>query len=285
MTITLDSEIMEFWRLKIPKIALSYEFVMHALLATSALHLSFLRSSDETFARAAERHHESAVASMKIALVAKHPPPGDAIYAGNTLASRYAYSRLPPAEYVLPTAPLWIPVLRGVFKTTREFFECIKGGVLLPLVASKMNDNCPYPGEHIEFPSSLFDLSKRGISGGLDPEEDEDDQSLEICRETTTALQHFWNQYWLVTARESVAFSWPATMSEGYERLISQQRPRALVILAHHCVLVESLGKEFWWAKGRGVDEIKRIEGVLEEKWKHWLDWPMAKCKILKETV
>lgn len=47
---------------------------------------------------------------------------------------------------------------------------------------------------------------------------------------------------------------------------IVEQRPKTM----------SSIGS----SKGNGIDGIVGIEGVLEEKWKCWLNWPTAKYQI-----
>ena len=47
-----------------------------------------------------------------------------------------------------------------------------------------------------------------------------------------------------------------------------EQRPRTMSIIGR--------------SKGSGIDGIVGVEGVLEEKWKCWLDWLIAKYQISK---
>ena len=283
-TISTNEDVRELWRLVLPQIAFSKEFLMHAMLAMSALHLSFLRSPDKSYVVQAAHHHGKALGSLRTAFSALDPEHVNATFATSSITAMYVYACPPVVEDKLPTAPTWIPLFRGICATSSQCWEWVRGGELAPLFIRKKVNHSYCAGEDFRFPSSLFDLSRRGASGEPDPEELEDDNVLGIYRRATEELKLSWDLFRSTEPRVSATFKWPATMSDEFVRFIEEQRPRALVLLAHHCVLIESLEEVYWWAKGRGVDEIKRIEGVLEEKWKRWLDWPIEKCKISKRA-
>ena len=282
-TFSLDDDIREIWRMVVPRIAFQHEFVMHGLLAMSALHLSFLNPTDKSYAMVATAHYTKALGSLRAGFPLLQPQDGTTLFAACSLTAVYVYA-CPPVDNMLPKAPTWIPLWRGITATTRQYWEWVLEGELSKLLLRKKADQSRYAGQDIEFPSSLFDLSQPGVPGELDPKELEDGRVLEIYREATEMLKDSWDQFWSYDPRIAAAFKWPATMSDGFLGFLVEQRPRALVLLAHHCVMPELLEDQFWWIKGRGLDEIKRIEGVLEEKWKHWLDWPKARCKISMGT-
>ena len=283
-TLSTDDTVREVWRLVIPRIAFSFSFVMHALLAFSALHLNFLRSPGKPYAVMAAAHHGKAVMSLKTASGELPPQHADALFAATCLTAMYVFTCPPVLENIL-RAPSWIPLFVGVTATAQRCWAWLQNGELAPLMVRKKADPRHYPAEDVEFPSSLFDLSLRGASGELDPQELEDDFVLEVYRDATKALKESWDLFWLTEPRISGGFRWAPTMPEKFPSFIKEQRPRALVLLAYHCAMMESVEEQYWWIRGVGLDEIKRIEAILDEKWKRWLDWPMAKCKISKGNI
>lgn len=281
-TISTEEDIREVWRLVVPRIALSHEFLMHAVLAMSALHLSALGSRDKPYAVAAAEHHSRALGPLRAALPVLSTEHANALMATSSLTALYAFACRPGAGDLLPTAPTWIPLFRGIMETIYACWNLICNGELMPLWGRKDIDKGSYDGEDIEFPSSLFDLSQRGTPGEPDPKELEDDHVLEVYHRATEELKNSLDLFRSTAPRVASAFAWPCSMQDELLRFIEEQRPRALVLVAHHCVILESVEEQYWWVKGRGVDELRRIEGVLDEKWKRWLEWPMAKCKISK---
>lgn len=56
--------------------------------------------------------------------------------------------------------------------------------------------------------------------------------------------------------------------------LVSEQQPRALVLLAHYFALLVPY-REIWWIGDIGRREIKGIESALPVGWHQYLDWPL----------
>ena len=131
-----------------------------------------------------------------------------------------------------------------------------------------------YPTEDVKFPSSLLDLSRRSTLGELDPRELENHLVLRVYHDATKALEESWDLFWLTEPKVSTLrkSSCPSSTNSAL----------GLVLLAYRCAMIVSVEEQYWRIKGRGVDEILRIEGVLDEKWKRWLDWPIAECEISK---
>ena len=273
-TLSTDDGIRELWRMTVPRIAFSYGYVMHALLAMSARHLSFLKPSDKSYEVVAAGHYDKALSLLRAAFPALDPDQATALFAASSLVAIHVYACPPAVENTLLKAPSWIPMMRGIWAVP-QCREWVKKGELGQILGKKPVDNSRYAGEDIVFPSSLSAMLQRGAPGQLDPEELEDDEVLGIYRNALQALKESWDRSWLTEYRMAEAFFWPVHMVQGkFLDFLEERRPRALVLLAHHCALMESVDDQYWWVKGRGVDEIARIDGILEEKWKPWLDWP-----------
>jgi hypothetical protein len=56
--------------------------------------------------------------------------------------------------------------------------------------------------------------------------------------------------------------------------MISERRPRALAILAHHIVMAKLL-ESSWWMVGIAEREIYGIRDILPDNWKWALEWPV----------
>lgn len=56
--------------------------------------------------------------------------------------------------------------------------------------------------------------------------------------------------------------------------LVSERRPRALVLLAHYFALLVPF-REIWWVGDIGRREIKGIESALPVGWHRHMDWPL----------
>ncbi len=66
----------------------------------------------------------------------------------------------------------------------------------------------------------------------------------------------------------------PYLIKNGFIDLIEQQRPRALVILAHYFGLLAHF-KHIWFIGNTGPREIRAIQAVLSEEWRELMTWPL----------
>src|SRR5437588_3834495 len=126
---------------------------MPALLAMSALHLSFLGSSDKPYAAVAEEHHRQVLGPLRAAFSALESH-GNALFAASSVTAMYVYAYPPVADTTLPKAKAWIPLFRGIWATTVGCWDRVRQGELAPLFAHKPIDQSHYFDEDIEFPSS-----------------------------------------------------------------------------------------------------------------------------------
>jgi len=61
--------------------------------------------------------------------------------------------------------------------------------------------------------------------------------------------------------------------------LVGEQRPRALVVLAHFfAFLVDFRG--VWWVGGIGGREVRGIEGVVGGEWRGEMGWPVRVVEV-----
>jgi hypothetical protein len=61
--------------------------------------------------------------------------------------------------------------------------------------------------------------------------------------------------------------------------LVEEQRPRALVILAHFFALLTKF-THIWWVGDSGKKEILGILTILPKEWMHFMEWP---CQVLED--
>ncbi|GIZ48397.1 hypothetical protein CKM354_001145900 [Cercospora kikuchii] len=70
------------------------------------------------------------------------------------------------------------------------------------------------------------------------------------------------------------AFAWIFRCNQDYLSSVQTRRPMALVLLAHHCVLLALL-KDIWYMDGWVPHIVEAIKRDLHPSYQHWLDWPL----------
>ncbi|KAK0120533.1 hypothetical protein ONS96_010739 [Cadophora gregata f. sp. sojae] len=66
----------------------------------------------------------------------------------------------------------------------------------------------------------------------------------------------------------------PTMVQSEFIFLVKEQRPRALVVLAHFFAFLADF-RDIWWIGETGVREVRGIEGVVGEEWRGLMGWPV----------
>jgi hypothetical protein len=57
--------------------------------------------------------------------------------------------------------------------------------------------------------------------------------------------------------------------------LISEREPRAIVILAHYCVLLNMIDS-FWFMDGCAARVLSQCRSDLSQQWDPYIEWPFS---------
>lgn len=74
--------------------------------------------------------------------------------------------------------------------------------------------------------------------------------------------------------------SWPSYGSDQFAKFTRENRPRALVILAHYLVFIK-LVKGIWWIEGIADQEIKAISNIVEPKYASYMEVPLQAADMI----
>jgi hypothetical protein len=72
----------------------------------------------------------------------------------------------------------------------------------------------------------------------------------------------------------AAVFCWPVMVPPTYFDLLTRGTPQSLIILAHYVVLLHYID-DFWWMEGWTKQMLDTIEGLLDESWRPWIEWPL----------
>ena len=73
--------------------------------------------------------------------------------------------------------------------------------------------------------------------------------------------------------------SWPSFGSDPFAKFAKENRPRALVILAHYLVFIK-LVKGIWWIEGMADREIKAISKLVGPKFAPYMQVPLQAAEM-----
>jgi len=286
-TLSSNKAIQDLWRVNIPALAMQHPFLMHSLLAISALHLQSAESDHEKsihYLTEAARHQEQALRGMAACLTHISRDNCDALVVSSSIVAIYTFvsSRIDeitarPKTIPTTTFPSWVPFLRGINSILKQVWTWVTSGPLSPLLRQhELSSN--KEGLDAETEAVLANLYRLCTDRSLPGSEELSDTTISTAY--FSAIAELRMSFATISHWKHIIgsiFVWPITASDKFVELLVEGRPRALVIFMHYCALF-TLIEGFWWAKGSALHELKRCEMCLGEEWKTpWVEWPKAR--------
>lgn len=276
-----DSPTAVVWKTELPRLGLSHPFLMHGILALSALHLSHVTTSRSAqLATRAVLHEQMALPIFRKSVAESNQSTIHAVWGFSSCVVPFLLGSCSPqdkARIPRKTAqdPHWFFALRGVMSLLLNNFAVLETGPFGPLlkrkgIQSQYSDNPD--DEHLarlalllstprdsDFPRSLASIGELSICK----------EALERLREAYALPYHPSNNFW---DDKAVVYAWPGVVSPEFVSLITAGLPEALLILAFYCVLVKRLDS-CWYFAGIGQEMLKTIELNLTADWLPWIKW------------
>ena len=264
----------DIWQVAIPRMALQHAFLMHGILALSALHLSRmqpLRTRKLTFLASA--HEQAALPSFRNH-ISQNPnfnnnDTCNAVFSFSgfvipfILASESAStSRIPGLE---DAAPHWFHAIRGLMVLLSGNWSTLSQGPYAPLLLAGTSEPVSYANNPAD--SHLVEIQQLISSW-------DDAQGVVACQIALDELRRVLSPCKTTVGFKAAFLIWPSLVPLDYIRLLHLKHPIALIILAHYCVLIKKI-EMIWYLRGLGQNLLSSIHEALEPKWRPWLEWPM----------
>lgn len=261
-TLSHKGDIKTLWRVTVPELAFSNGYLMHALLALSALHLSHLEAErHDYYFSYATAHYEVALRDSSSTILIVQSENCHTIYALSALIFAFQMGLSHDADGLLITldneiAP-WFVLLRGVHSIISSSWSWLQDGVLGPMFRMPTCDNSVEELDEClrEFQVHLY-------------ANETNKSNLETYITTIDELRKWWN------VEPEKSFTWVVKVGEDYLSLLSNRHPEALIIFAHFCVLLKQ-AESIYWFKNWPRKLISAIYHSLDEAYRLWIRWPL----------
>jgi hypothetical protein len=299
------------YRVAIPQLGLAYPFVLSSIIAISALHLATVQPHRKLeLQNVAITQVGAALPSFRASMTS---PNAETIHAIFAFAGSLVYYMMASPKILhtrpevdrcrLPSRdddhPHWFQTIRGLMALlTRHSLELANGpfGPVLggdpgPDYALDKRDDeqlAKLEGMFSSF-SSLSVPLLRPPSTLCSPRSHllfDEGRKVEICREALKGLRRISSVSHSPTSVriKTSVHMWPGSVSQDFVELIYERDPRALVLLAHHCVLLKR-NDYVWYLRGLGTGLLENIWEALEEEWRPWIQWPIEQPVLEEFTV
>jgi hypothetical protein len=278
----------KIWLVSVPQLGLEYPFVLSSMLAISALHLATLLPQRQNELQNSAIMQESA--AMPSFRASFDNPDTESIHAIFAFAGSLVYYILALPEDAgrnidrcrIPSRyeeyPHWFQAIRGFMALLSNYWDDLTKGPFAPLLhpdsslglGSENTDDRHLAklDEMLEPPPLEFYSSQVHLSQDL--------QKLKVCKGALIELRRIFALLYLPSRPygEALLRVWLGNVSQEFVELIYERDPRALVIMAHYCVLCKR-SNHVWYLKGLGSGLLENIRQALGDEWHPWIRWPI----------
>ena len=275
---------LDVWRSNIVQDAKSNIFLMHSILAITALH-GCRGQSDQfrSFASAAEKHHQKALSSFRNSVMEVKSETSGAIVVFALLTAVYSLGLPITRSPSLGASPTFefldiILMMRKAWLALGTERKYVENGPLMILLK-------PFDTRLPEYLAPLTS-AKYGLwtddivsrIGTLVINSDEPDEDKHVYAETAKSLLRFFLNL-PKTSPLNIMLGWPMHWSDRFCQLMRERRPIALCYLAYYLTPMSQMPS--LWTQRWAREVIKDIWDTLGESYHFFLEWPATRAGIL----
>lgn len=274
------SEENSFWQVEVPQLACSHPFLMHSLLAISCLHLARHSMDRRGYYRTIAAEHQNK------ALPAYRSIVSDLARSRNEQKARamVAFAKLIPIYAALsPPADFELSEANRVLAHTIEVFSLLRGviAVVGVLGVCPMVSHARAAAGNIELSLNPEDarlaILNPLISRDLGVSPSAADNTSQASSTALDLLRSCFAMLFVAFKPVSIMRTltlWVGLIPNTYLEALSELQPGALVILAHWCIMLKR-AEARWYLQGSAKNILSAIHGVLNEKWRAQIAWPL----------
>ncbi|KAJ5175628.1 uncharacterized protein N7482_001505 [Penicillium canariense] len=264
------------WRNAVPEEALSHPFLMHGILALSALHLA--RTGPEPSRRAA--YLNRAVAHQNEALALFRELLGDIsesnakamfAFAGIVVVYTFGFPHTPDVQDPWTCVDDLYQVLvltRGVQQVIRSPADYLSHSNFAPILQVE-EVHAPLPDDATAAINELHEANE--ICGARDQ-----NHKTEVYTATIDNMAEMLSWVHGGMTSSVIAGRWAIKLPSRFLDLLREREPMALVMLVHYGVLLQHL-KHRWCFDEWCVRVAKAVWAILDDQWRPLVHWAMRR--------
>jgi hypothetical protein len=267
-----NGETRNVWEILVVREALVTPFLMHGILAISALHLSLVRNDGRkaSWLSTAIIHKNAALKLFTQQLSHINPSNAKALmsFAGLVVAFAFGSSLSEVAGGDEPSLDALIYVFmlsRGLQTIVNDAGVFLRQSTFAPLLT--------LPMPTIVIPDSIAkvfdDLQELNNLCGRDSHHD-----TRTHEKMVRALQELSVYTYSQPTSMTLAAGWAIRATPDFLEYLQRREPLALVVLAHYCVFLH-MAHDNWFIGSWGSCILKEIELALNKDWQVHIRWPL----------
>ncbi|KAK0461737.1 uncharacterized protein EV420DRAFT_125555 [Desarmillaria tabescens] len=272
-TFCRDEARTEIYRSKLPALAFheGNSFLLHAVLAISALHLYSLNPASSRYSLAASTHCAQALAGVKAVWYEEGSSSADpnAVFLTYAVLTVYGHATSTP-PLCHETSKDWLSVLRTLvsfgqkWPLDRDISEAFQRALLPQNIDEPINPA-------VRFPDSLTVLPLP-LPGSPDIAEVQNPVVSAVYQECVALLRLVWKASFHPHYQSYALMSWFGRVPMAFFGFLFERRPRALLLMAHFYVISKRV-EQTWWSKKDWDQIILNLTNEIGVKWEEFMDW------------
>lgn len=274
-TLSRNPRVDPIWRYFVTEEAVASPFLMHGILAVSALNLARTKpdSSRPIYISAAVAHQNQALALFRELLGHINPSNAKAMFAFSSIVVVYAFGfphNPSPGDPGAAVDDLYqvLVLCQGIQHVISEASSSLWDSSFSPLL--QVDDYTPCLPE--DAGSALERLREANHTCGVRDATHDAAAFGQVIDNLATELSAAHGGFDSIT----VACRWAIRLRPGFVDPLREHNPMALVILAHFCVLLHSLRQD-WCLDEWAVRVTRAIWMLLDDQWRPLARWAMVK--------
>lgn len=269
----------EPWHSDIQKIAFDNDALLNSILAIAALHTAKCNPQDSEAIHVYRKYLDLAVREHSNDVARLNELNADATCLTSSLIRLAAFAVLQERPLVPYSPPIqWLETTRGAGNVFREAWKFIEDDD--SSIAQMAVNRTPL----LKDPEALFQESSRQdllhLLQGTRIERMLEGWSEEIEEAYSSTISYIGSVQSMIEGGEDpptvcrILLLFPYLVKRGFIDLVKEQRPRALVILAHYFGLLTRF-KFIWFISDTGSREVHAILAFLPDEWHGLMAWPL----------
>jgi len=272
-----DKPVQLAWANDAPELALEHENLMHAIFAISTSHLLRSDPTDHELLIAQQVYKSLSLQQQREAVACLSSKNAEAVCLASSIILTDSFASLQNrslSPYIPPVE--WLYIARGgasIYSMALHTLKDFETATIRTFVKAEPQLN--------DLEALFADRNREGLLDLLSQ-----DFATEVWNTGTRATYEKALSYiggiqvevgrgenQLATLRRMMAF--PLLVPKEFLSFVEEQRPRALVILAHFFALAANMMDDVWWVGNTPQREIEGIRNVLPIQWQAMLQRPL----------
>lgn len=264
---------------QVPKLGLSHPFVMHGILAVSALHLSQQCSGPRRpiYTDIGMRYHSQAL-SLFIPLLSDVTPQNcDSLFACSFLICSFSFAfqglNIQPSSMPVSEVVEVFKLVRGTTSIVARARRWIEQGGMRPLLKLTRCAQRTARSRHVHEVRARLEALINHQADEHHPSQLPSSTRAVIASSTGHLLDVFNSS--IANDNHTTILAWPAIIDAEYLDLLQQIEPMSLVTLAHYGAVLHIMTSA-WWIAGWGKFLVNVAAAYLGETARSAIAWSLA---------